>query len=314
MLTGQEFAKTIFESLDARIAQAGGSQPGPELSAADVDKATLALRDAAQRLKDNPSLLSGDPDGVFTFEDPVLAVAALWSRQADELYNSLVVSAGSEGDDLKSGLRWSWMLTGVHAFLSRGDHNKVILGGRVPIAPLETKKENLRVAVVGDAGYKGVAQDTVISLLLARHAANPFDFVIHLGDVYFSGGVEEMTRNFLNPFSRINSAGARLFTLLGNHDLYYGGEGYLFALNLLAQPGRYFLLTNPHWRIACLDTSLGAAKILGNDAKLDEGQLRWFEALLQADDPRKLILMSHHFLLRLGKPRDIAERSIPSNP
>ena len=97
-----------------------------------------------------------------------------------------------------------------------------------------------------------------------------------------------MALNFLNPFSRLTRAGMRLFTLVGNHDLYYGGAGFDFALNMLQQPGRYFLIESPHWRIACLDTSLGVAHIAGDDARLDNKQLEWFDSILAKRDARPI--------------------------
>jgi DNA repair exonuclease SbcCD nuclease subunit len=108
----------------------------------------------------------------------------------------------------------------------------------------------MRIAVCGDAGFLGVAQDKVIRMILARHKEDPFDYVIHLGDVYFAGDVEEMALNFLSPFSRLTKKGIRLFTLVGNHDLYYGGTSFVFAMDMLQQPGRYFRIDSPHWRIA----------------------------------------------------------------
>jgi len=300
MVNGDEFRRLVLSALDAHIVAAGGPVVA-SLSSSDEENAINALAGAAKRLRDSPSLLSGDPEGVFTFEDPILAVAALWHRRSEEVQN-LVVSAGSPGEDLQSGVRLSWMLTGIHAFLSRGDHAKVELGGRTPRAPVNFKGEGLHIAVTGDAGYKGLAQDNVVRLILDRHSKAPFDFVIHLGDVYFAGGIEEMTKNFLSPFSKIRNAGTIVYSLIGNHDLYYGGEGYLFALNILGQPGRYFLIENAHWRIACLDTALGAERILANDAKLDEQQLEWFDALLRSSDPRPLLLMSHHYILSGWEP------------
>src|SRR5260370_22692920 len=295
MLTSDVFQQVVLATRDAKVVAAGGVSP-PPLSASDEECAIAALTDAARRLKEDPSLLSGDPDGDFTFEDPILAIAAFWCRSSEEVHQ-LVVAAGSAGEELQSGVRLSWMLTGVHAFLSRGDHAKVELGGRTPSAPIKVKEEQLHIAVVGDAGYKGLAQDKVLRLILDRHNEVPFHFVIHLGDVYFAGGIKEMTVNFLNPFSKVRNAAATLYTLLGTHDLYYGGEGYLFALNILAHPRRYFLIETPHWRIACLDTSLGAERILGNDAKLDENQLNWLDGILRSRDARPLILMSHHYLV-----------------
>jgi hypothetical protein len=291
VLTSYDFERILNQAAEARIASAGPSALGLE----DERRAVEELLAAQSRLRENPSLRSGDPDGVFTYEDPILAVAAYWSRLSDQEFD-LMSPAGPPGADLKGGLRWQWAMSGVHAFLSRGNHTRVVLGGRTPTGPITYQQETLRIAVVGDGGYSGIAQQNVIRLILDRHFEAPFDLVIHLGDVYFAGGIEEMTRNFLSPYSKVRNAGPRVLTLVGNHDLYYGGEAFLFALNILNQPGRYFAIECPDWRIVCLDTSLGAERILGNDAKLDDGQLDWFDGLLRLNDGKRLILMSHHFI------------------
>jgi Calcineurin-like phosphoesterase len=300
MLNSDQFQRIVRSALEPPTIEAGDSLSHPRSSALDLsdqERAIIALRDAAQRLKNDPTLLSGDPKGVFTYEDPILAAAAYWARNSEELYERMVTTAGSSpGANLKE-LRWEWILTGIHAFLSRGDHAKVLLGGRTPAGPIQISEDKIRIAVVGDAGYRGAAQDKVLRLILRRHSKARFDFVIHLGDVYFAGSNDEMTRNFLDPFSKLRNAGIKVHTLVGNHDLYYGGESFLFAINILGQPGRYFLIENPHWRIACLDTSLGAERILGNDAQLDEGQLNWLEGLLNKEDSKRLVLMSHHFII-----------------
>src|SRR5205823_2900204 len=74
-----------------------------------------------------------------------------------------------------------------------------------------------------------------------------------------------------------------------------GADGFSHALDVLHQPGRYFDLETPVWRIAGLDTSLAAERLTRNDGLLDDGQLAWLDNLLQKQDGKRLILMSHHF-------------------
>ncbi len=101
-----------------------------------------------------------------------------------------------------------------------------------------------------------------------------------------------MLTNFLGPYMDI---GPPVLTLLGNHDLYFGAEAYAEALKVLKQPGRYFVIENTHWRIACLDTALAAERLLRNEGLLDPGQLSWLDELVADEKP--LILMSHHFVV-----------------
>src|SRR5947209_16125671 len=134
-------------------------------------------------------------------------------------------------------------------------------------------------------------------MIQERHGSNRFDAVVHLGDTYFAGSEEEMLKHFLVPFSPLKNDSVRVVTLCGNHDLYYGPGGYNAALSILGQPGRYFLIETPDWRIACLDTALGAERILRGDAILDEGQLEWLNRVIAAGDKKPLILMSHHYII-----------------
>jgi Calcineurin-like phosphoesterase len=297
-ISRNEFEGALKSAAYASIASAGDETPVvpfvPTENLPEVeDKATDLLLEAIERLDRNPSLLSGDPDEFFTYEDPILAVALMSCQiNADE-----IASAGQPGEDLRNGSVFAWARVGVHAFLSRYDSSLLELAGRTPTRVALIRKEKPRIAILGDAGYRGQSQDNVISSILQSHNKSPYDFAIHLGDTYYGGDESEMLKNLLEPLSALTNAGIKVFTLVGNHDLYYGADGYLAALRILDQPGRYFLIETPAWRIACLDTSLAAMGIFRADAKLDEGQLDWLDSLLNAKDKRPLILMSHHYIV-----------------
>lgn len=301
MIDARAFEQALTASAgEARLYGAAGKLKTARLPIKPLpsdDEIEGALAAASLRLQKHPELLSGDPNGVFTFEDPVLAAALYWLRKSEASHKALYGAAGkAPGEKLKEGwYRPAWIKTGVRALFSQLSNTRVQLAAMTPDAPVETKSSPLRIAVCGDAGFAGVAQDRVIGMILARHRQKPFDFAIHLGDVYFAGNVEEMALNFLDPFSKITRAGLRLLTLVGNHDLYYGGTSFMFAMKMLQQPGRYFLIESPHWRIACLDTSLGAVNIAGDDARLDQKQLEWLDSILGSADKRPVVAMSHHF-------------------
>lgn len=251
----------------------------------------LELRRAKNRLRKNPSLFSGDPDGYFTYDDPVLAITA-YIHQSQFLMSSALGLAGDDGQKLRNESFWQWARTGIHMWLSRNDKAFQTLMGMTPDEPISIEKETMRIAVTGDAGFRGAAQRGVIESIRASHSKTPFDFVIHLGDIYFAGSRGEMLRNFLAPFQK---AGPPVLTLVGNHDLYFGGDTFLDALDVLGQRGRYFEIENAHWRIACLDTALPAERMRRNSGLLDKGQLAWLQKRLDADDGRQTVLMSHHF-------------------
>ncbi len=281
-------APVAFADGAGRMKLAAWTDSGNEIS----DEEILAqLRKAKERLDNDPNLFSGDPEGVYTYEDPILALAA-YLHQANAGISSKIGVAGAEGHELRNAAFWNWVRTGVRAWLTRGDRSYTLLAGRTPRRSISLNKEKLRLAVVGDAGYRGLAQNNVIQDIRERHHSAPLDFIIHLGDVYFAGSGQEMLTNFLGPYMNI---GPPVLTLLGNHDLYFGAEAYDEALKVLKQPGRYFVIENPHWRIACLDTALAAEKLLRNEGLLDPAQLSWLDEL--AADRKPLILMSHHFVV-----------------
>jgi len=248
------------------------------------------INKACKRLAKNPSLFSGDPDRIFTYDDPILALAAYFENNA-EAFGGDIAAAGVSGEDLQRASWWPWAKTAIHAWLSRGDQSFVILGGRTPTETIKFDKDRLRLAVVGDGGYKGVAQENVLRMITTRHQEVPFDLLIHLGDTYFAASAAEMLRNFLSPFM---ATGLRVLTLLGNHDLYFGAEPFNDALNILAQPGRYFCIENNYWRIACLDSALASERILRHQGLLDEGQLKWLYRLISDSGQRNVVIMSHH--------------------
>jgi hypothetical protein len=131
----------------------------------------------------NPALFSGDPNGVFTYEDPILAIAALWHRKGTQA----AASMGVAGEGISKWSIFNWMLTGVNAWLNRSKSEYVSLAGMTPYSNILLDKLHLRIAVVGDAGYNGSAQARVLRYIRERHQETPFDFIIHLGDTYSDG-------------------------------------------------------------------------------------------------------------------------------
>lgn len=256
-----------------------------------TDDPIRLIREAEARLRDQPELRRRAPDGTVTYSDPVLAVAHYYARVAAEEG----ATAGPPGSELRDGSILRWIVVGVRSLFSRSKKELMDLAARVPTRTLRLDKEVARLGVVGDAGYQGKPQDQVLFLIREVHARKPFDLVIHLGDVYFAGSERDFFRHLLVPFDTL---GIRLVTLCGNHDIYCGTAGYIGAMQLLQQPGRYFLVETPHWRIACLDTAsaAGDAKI-PVDGVLDPTQLEWLTRLLVDTDRRPLLLMSHHFIL-----------------
>jgi hypothetical protein len=289
------FEAVVTANLAIKVGAGSGSMDRKEQAA------RLTLQKAMNRLKQNPELRRQASDGQTTYSDPVLAVAALWGSLGEG-----IDTAGVEGSELKNASLWRWAIAGVQLWLNRDNKGFLELASRVPTKSIKLKS-NPHIAIVGDAGYRGVVQDCVVRMIQEVHAKEPFDVIVHLGDIYFSGGEKEVIRNFLVPFSTID---APLLSLCGNHDLYHGPDGYLALLKILRQPGRYFLVETPAWKIAALDTSSGSANFLRNDGRLDPVQLEWLQDLSISQE-KPLILLSHHFIVSgWDKPASTLSRQL----
>jgi len=275
-----------FESALRLAASIPVGTAGPE------DESDLELlREALAYLDAHPEIAGGDPSDIFVYEHPVLALAA----EAFYRGRTLPVETAGDGAGLTKWAIMHWALVGVARFKTLIHDPKIAeLTARIPAGAYEFEKPTLRLALLGDAGFKGNAQSKVLDAIRKRHDEAPFDLVVHLGDTYFGGSPEEMLFSLLAPFRE--KLPGKIATLCGNHDLYYGCAGYLSALNVLQQKGRYFAVENPSWRVACLDTSLAARGFRRNDGLLDDEQLKWLKALAGDAGRKPLVLLSHHYI------------------
>lgn len=126
-----------------------------------------------------------------------------------------------------------------------------------------------------------------------RREADRFDLIMHLGDVYYSGGKEEIRERCLKFWPDEEPGRGRSRSLNANHEMYQGGHGYFgVLLPALGQESSYFALQNEHWALICLDSAWV-------DHDLDRKQIDWvLEVMRDHVGPgRKTLLFSHHQLL-----------------
>jgi hypothetical protein len=152
---------------------------------------------------------------------------------------------------------------------------------------------------------------------LLRQAVKKFrpQAIIHLGDVYYSGTVEECNDNVLNVIDRIysdNSLAPRapFFAIPGNHDYYSGGGGFYHTIETVnsgiadsAQAASFFCLrtADDKWQFLGMDTGFNdrvpsdqLMKPEGPD--LHENEMEWHDDKLK-NFPGSTILLSHHQLI-----------------
>ena len=189
--------------------------------------------------------------------------------------------------------------------------------GVYPLRPSEPGKP-IRLAIAGDWGT-GTFESYEIGCAMK---ALDSDYTIHLGDVYYVGDPPEVDENFLGIpigiYSAIKWPTGKLgeFTLIGNHEMYGGGEPY-FTTMLPAmrtgagqpQKASFFALETDHWRILALDTGynsvglpiLGAIpwvknlSFVGANCRLEDDLIHWLRTTVNPRQNRKpTLILSHH--------------------
>jgi hypothetical protein len=150
---------------------------------------------------------------------------------------------------------------------------------------IEDIPNKLRLALFGDWGT-GLYGAPHVSTTI-ESTPGGFDYIVHLGDVYYAGTDQEFATNFIDAWPKSNGIGR---ALNGNHEMYFGGGAYFeHGLSYLGQPSSVFALQNSDWLIVGLDSAY-------DDFDLGQGQVRWLTELSKAAGPRKLIVLTHHQL------------------
>jgi hypothetical protein len=186
-----------------------------------------------------------------------------------------------------------WTPTGIAAIL---EHFK----GKAPFKrgtdrSKITMPERCKIALLGDWGADNDHAQSIGDLVKQQ---NP-DYVIHLGDIYYSGTDPEC-RKVLENWPLKDSLGfpkkGYSFALNGNHEMYSEGRYYFTTiLDGLGQEASYFVLSNNWWQIFGLDTAYLPFSISGG-TKDSNLKCQW-DFLVQGingNRSKKNILLSHN--------------------
>jgi predicted phosphodiesterase len=144
---------------------------------------------------------------------------------------------------------------------------------------------DVRIAIVGDWGT-GLYGAPVCAESIDK--LDKVDLILHLGDVYYAGDVDEVNDRFLKFWPKRTDAVHR--ALNGNHEMYTGGKGYFDHILTDArfeQPASYFAFVNDHWLFAGLDTAYAEHELHGDQAP-------WLNRLMDKYPDRRVMLFSHH--------------------
>jgi hypothetical protein len=166
----------------------------------------------------------------------------------------------------------------------------------------------IRIALVGDWG--GDPSYPIGKKVAASIATHQPHYVIHLGDVYYSGLAAEEQAAFLSEAWPFELPATISLALNSNHEMYAGGKGYYETLlkdpRFATQKGiGYFALTNANWLIIGLDTAYfgrWSSRLYQNgtlgDVRDDNGMVQrdWLHKLLHdpAQAGKRVIILTHH--------------------
>jgi hypothetical protein len=274
-----------FERRLARIATRA------DFGAADSDWGGPAGEQLLEELKSDSRVVLATPRGPAVYESAVIDSA--WDLVESSALSTPQFGPAADGEDLDNRIH-HWLTLIPSLLRGRMARTWDLLGPCTPTRDVPTAGKPLRIGVFGDGGYAGAPQTKVFEMIAKRHAEHAYELVIHLGDTYRGGSEREMFRHLLVPLLSLRDRlGLRAYSLCGNHDIYAGPDGYLGVLSGLSQPGRYFSIESPGWRVACLDTTLADKSLRRSMGALDAEQTQWLQDK-QMMDPKRVVVLSHH--------------------
>ena len=267
-----QLAEALGAASDASPEAAGGIEPGSSISKAE---AVAQLSDVLAVLEQAQS----DPDVLTSADDRMASlVQSYLARQSAAMPKGMVhTDAGLEAKfDSKDLLGWAGSLFDWIKGLKK--HDFVDEGGTP-----KSLKNKTRIALLSDWGT-GMYGGPVCAESIEKD--KDFDVLLHLGDVYYSGDVDEVKERFLKFWPQVPKALNR--ALNANHEMYSGGYGYFdHILPAFKQASSYFALQNDHWLLVGLDTGYSEHELHGSQAK-------WLLDLVRNAGDRRVVLFSHH--------------------
>jgi acid phosphatase type 7 len=183
-----------------------------------------------------------------------------------------------------------------HYFVQRADLDGLeprtlycyrVMSARGPLtepAPLVTaappgQEEAVRFVMLGDTGSGSAAQQAIAR----RIAAEPFDFLVFLGDLaYEQGSADQLQTRFFEVYKEYLQF-APVFPAMGNHDRRTRNGGPYLEAFVLPPPELYYSFDWGDVHIVVLDTTGGYAQ-----------QVEWLKKDLSANRKRFTIAVGHH--------------------
>jgi hypothetical protein len=284
----QKPAQTIVTLRSLALPPAGGLESaGPAQRALQTDEERLLMARYAQVLERlrQETTKSGTELMVTVSDRDVSLLQSEIARQAQAART--LQSGGLEaqfGTGITGGDILGWIKV-LFTHVDRANAHPILRPTTTTAAAIA---DHARIALTADWGT-GLYGAPLIADQIRKRA--PFDLLLHLGDIYYSGTPEEVQERFLAPWPK--DAGAISRTLNSNHEMYSGGQGYFeVALPAFDQSSSYFAFQNQDWLLVGLDTAYV-------DHDMDTEQVAWLNVVIDrareahGGIPKKLVLFSH---------------------
>lgn len=158
---------------------------------------------------------------------------------------------------------------------------EVALTEKAPMttAAAPSGKDHIHFVALGDTGTGGPAQRAIAKWI----SAQPFDFMLFLGDIaYESGTAKQLQNNFFaiyRDFLRLVPA----YPTIGNHERRTRKGRPYFEAFTLPEPERYYSFDWGSVHFVCIDTT-----------QRDSAQLVWLDDDLRANKQPWTIVFGHH--------------------
>jgi hypothetical protein len=257
-------------------------QPPPDQEVDPVKQALVINRYARALEILEAATAESDPEVMVTATDRETSL--LQSVVAERADTEETVELAAGGREVKFGLGledpWGWV-TSLFDHVDTSEDHQI---QRPDYTEPEALGNRAQVALLSDWGT-GMYGAPVSAQTIARTGG--FDLLMHLGDVYYSGTVEETKKRFLAIWPK--QAATHNRALNGNHEMYSGGYGYFdHTLADFGQAASYFAMTSGRWLLIGLDTAY-------IDHDMDREQAGWVNRVVAAHGTdRRVLLFSHH--------------------
>ena len=270
--TPGETAPTASDLAD--LTGADHIDPAP-LTLAEQESIHLQYAAAIELLREaerNPGVMCATENQIAA-----LLQSSLADRSGDEEQKLIRAAGGGlEAQFDERDVRWAFSLVSWVGKLN--PH------GWQPIpSEVDSLPDKCKIAVMGDWGT-GLYGAPECSRSIEKEGG--FQYIVHLGDVYYAGTKKETQANFLDRWPKVPGAISRACN--GNHEMYSGGYGYFdVILPKFHQPSSCFAMRNKDWLVVGLDSAYADHDLFGE-------QNGWLSLLMEQSQGARVVLFTHH--------------------